>query len=255
MGVPLLDVSHLRKAFGGVVAVADLDMAVFGGEILGLIGPNGAGKTTILNLITGFVAPDSGKVTFAGRDVTGWTTDKLVHEGLARTFQSAAVYGNLSVRENIWSALQAGSRTGIYGRILQGIRPRLAGSLGSEIGRILELTGLAGIANETAAALPYGKQRMVGLAMTLSLSPRLLLLDEPAAGMNGTERDGLLSLMKELRGQGIAIVLVEHDVPLVAAACDRVVVVDYGVKISQGTAKEVQEDPAVVEAYLGRAEE
>jgi ABC-type branched-subunit amino acid transport system ATPase component len=251
----LVEIRGLTKAFGGLDAVSDLDIDIAAGQTIGLIGPNGAGKTTVLSLVSGFIRPDSGTVTLDGTEVTGWPTHRLVRRGLARTFQAASLYPELTVRQNMIASLQVIDDSGVFSRIRLGPLLGRKSDLEDESERVLESVGMLAVADVEAVSLPYGSQRMLGLAMSMSLKPRILLLDEPAAGMNAREREELVALLRRLKNDGATIVLIEHDVPLVAAVCDRVVVINYGKKISEGTPDEIRSDQAVIDAYLGGGDE
>jgi branched-chain amino acid transport system ATP-binding protein len=255
MTASLLQVDGLHKAFGGLVAVSELDFAINEGEIVGLIGPNGAGKTTVLNLISGFTLPDRGTVTLDGRAVTGQATHRLVRSGLVRTFQATSLYPGFSVRDNVLMSLQAIDDSGLLTRTRKGPLLGMRNELMARSDAILLDAGLLDVADVVGSSLPYGQQRLLGLAMAMASQPRVLLLDEPAAGMNADERQELVQLFHRLRNEGKTIVLIEHDVPLVAAVCDRVVVINYGKKICEGTPVEVQNDQRVIDAYLGGADE
>ena len=229
----LLEVSALTKRFGGVVAVNAVDLAISEGQVFGLIGPNGAGKTTLINLISGHFRADGGAIRFADADVTGQRPDQLARRGIARTFQSIRLFKGLTVTENA-----------LLGAFVRGSSPALARAA-------LERLGLAERADALAGELAYGDQRRLEIARALASQPRLLILDEPAAGMNPTESAALRDLLRALAAEGLTIILIEHDVRLVMGASERVAVLNFGRKIAEGTPAEIQADATVREAYLG----
>jgi ABC-type branched-subunit amino acid transport system ATPase component len=246
----VLELQALSKHFGGVRAVDGVDLSVARGEILGLIGPNGSGKSTIVNLICGLFAPTAGRILFNGADVSGLPPHTRVTLGIARTFQNIRLFGQLTVWQNLWVAQNSGEQ-----RRENFLKRWLGGSRGAraEIDRTLEFFDLAHKRDELAANLAFGEQRRLEFARALSAKPALLLLDEPAAGMNAEEIDQLDSRIRAMRQDGITVLLIEHHVELVMSVADRIAVLNFGKKIAEGPPAAVQADPAVREAYLGTA--
>jgi len=251
--VALLQVSELDKAFGGVAAIANLSFDVPEGQIYSVIGPNGAGKTTLFNMLSGVYVPSAGTITFDGRGLNGLAPDRVAATGISRTFQNLQIFFNMTVLENVMIGCHLRSTTGLYRAAL-----RLPG-VAREERRVREwalealaICGLDHLAARPADALPYGELKRVEIARALAAKPRLLLMDEPAAGLNDTETVELRGLIAGIRDEvGITVLLVEHNMGLVMPISDTVLVLDYGSKLAEGTAAEIQNDPRVIAAYLG----
>lgn len=248
----LLSVNRLSKSFGGLNAVSNLSFEVQGSSIVGVIGPNGAGKTTVFNLITGIYRPDQGEITFDGSMLAGLRTHRIVARGIARTFQTIRLFQNLSALENVLAGYHCQMKTGLIGSLLHTRRQRReeVQALASAL-KFLDYVGLEGQADQAARNLSYGNQRLLEIARALATGPQLLILDEPAGGMNEQETGRLVTLIRSIRDRGITVLLIEHDMSLVMRVCEKIVVMEYGLKIAEGSPEEIKNDERVIEAYLG----
>ena len=250
----LVELELLTRRFGGITAVDAVSMQVETGEIRGLIGPNGAGKTTTLNLISGLTAPTSGRMTLAGTDLTGEPAHRLATRGIRRTFQNLKLFTELTVLQNVMIGLHASGTSGVFDAIIAtGRQRREEQRMGRESLAALETVGLADQADRPASALAYGHRRLLEIARAIVARPILLLLDEPAAGLNPSELEALVALIRQINVQGVTVVLVEHHMDVIMAACSRITVLNHGQKLAEGTPAEIRSNESVIEAYLGRA--
>ncbi len=253
MSVPLLGITDFTRRFGGLVAVDGVTTDVEDQEIRGLIGPNGAGKTTLLNLISGLMPPSAGSIRLAGREITGLRADRLAALGIRRTFQNLKLFAELTVLQNILVGLHAETRSGVFDAILGTARHRREERAMDDRGReALAVVGLASHADLPASSLAYGHRRLLEIARAIVARPRLLLLDEPAQGLNPTEAMNLVTLIRRINASGVTVILVEHHMDVIMSTCSRITVLNHGQKLAEGTPAEIRRNEQVVEAYLGR---
>jgi branched-chain amino acid transport system ATP-binding protein len=251
-----LEVLNLTIKFGGLTAVDNLNLKVGENEIVGLIGPNGAGKSTVFNMITGVYKPTEGSIKYAGKDITGFKPHDITNSGIARTFQNIRLFSNMTSVENVMVGLHGVTKTGIFESMFKLPRHNKEEKQTKEKAlEILKLVGLEENAYTQAKNLPYGEQRRLEIARAIGSNPGILLLDEPAAGMNENETAELTEFIRSLKGMGFSVLLIEHDMNLVMDICERIYVLDYGVNIAEGLPEDIQNNPRVIEAYLGRGDE
>lgn len=252
----VLEIKQVSKSFGGLQALTDVTFSIEEGQVFGLIGPNGAGKTTMFNIITSMFTPTVGDIRFSNEAITGLKPYQITEKGICRTFQNIRLFQQMSVLENVMVGTHCRTKSGVWKSVL---RPRSQKQEEKEViekaERLLEMVGLLEYRDTISENLSYGQQRRLEIARALASSPKLLLLDEPAAGMNEKETQDLLDLIFLIKSKGLTILLIEHDMPLVMKACDRIAVLNFGQKIAEGTPKEIQDNPVVIEAYLGREED
>lgn len=252
----VLEIKNITKNFGGITALTDVSFHIKEGEIHGLIGPNGAGKTTMFNLITSMFPPTTGEITFFNEDITGIKPHKITSKGICRTFQNIRLFSEMTTIENVMVGAHSRSTSGVFRSVFRPKSQRTEErKIHEKAEELLELVGLSSFHNVVAKNLAYGQQRRLEIARALASDPKLLLLDEPAAGMNETETAGLFDLIKQVQARGVTVLIIEHDMPLVMKLCDHITVLNFGKKLAEGTPEEIQNNPAVIEAYLGSEED
>jgi branched-chain amino acid transport system ATP-binding protein len=250
----LLEALSVTKLFGGVAALNHVDLSIKEGEILGLIGPNGAGKTTFFNVLTGLYKPEAGEILFQGQRIQGLTAHEIAEAGIARTFQNIRLFPDMTAMENVMVGRHCRTQSEFFSTLFKTKAfQREETEIQGFARELLALVGLLDRGNALARNLPYGDQRKLEIARALALEPKLLLLDEPTAGMNPTESEELMGLFRRIQKRGVTLLIIEHQMRVVMNLCDRVAVLDYGAKIADATPKEIQNNSAVIEAYLGKS--
>ena len=252
----VLELKNITKNFGGISALTDVSFKINKGEIFGLIGPNGAGKTTMFNVITNMFLPTSGEINFLGEKISGIKPHKITDKGICRTFQNIRLFSQMTVLENVLVGGHCRSKSGVFSSVFRTKSQRNEEESTHKVATdLLQLVGLSSYEDVIAENLAYGQQRRLEIARALASNPSLLLLDEPAAGMNETETENLFDLIKKVQQRGITVLVIEHDMPFVMKLCDRIAVLNFGKKLAEGTPEEIQNNQEVIEAYLGSEED
>ena len=252
----VLELKNITKNFGGISALTDVSFKINKGDIFGLIGPNGAGKTTMFNVITNMFLPTSGEIYFHGEKISGIKPHKITDKGICRTFQNIRLFSQMTVLENVLVGGHCRSNSGVFRSVFRTKSQRIEEENTHKVAtELLDLVGLSNFEDVIAENLAYGQQRRLEIARALASNPSLLLLDEPAAGMNETETENLFELIKKVQQRGVTVLLIEHDMPFVMKLCDRIAVLNFGKKLAEGTPEEIQNNQEVIEAYLGSEED